>query len=133
MVRPYGQEALSVAATHALAKDEFMCTMHRNLGAFVARDIPLERLFAQFQGKAEGFTKGRDRSFHFGSMEHHIVGMISHLGAQLGVACGLALRKNFKVLENVFLHLPVTALRPKVISTRHSMWRPYGIYLLSLL
>ncbi len=89
----YGQEALSVAATHALAKDEFMCTMHRNLGAFVAREIPLQRLFAQFQGKAEGFTKGRDRSFHFGSMEHHIVGMISHLGAQLGVACGLALRE----------------------------------------
>ena len=92
----YGQEALSVAATHALAKDEFMCTMHRNLGAFVARDIPLERLFAQFQGKAEGFTKGRDRSFHFGSMEHHIVGMISHLGAQLGVACGLALREKLQ-------------------------------------
>ena len=92
----YGQEALSVAATHALAKDEFMCTMHRNLGAFVARDIPLERLFAQFQGKAEGFTKGRDRSFHFGSMEHHIVGMISHLGAQLGVSCGLALREKLQ-------------------------------------
>ena len=92
----YGQEALSVAATHALAKDEFMCTMHRNLGAFVAREIPLERLFAQFQGKAEGFTKGRDRSFHFGSIEHHIVGMISHLGAQLGVACGLALREKLQ-------------------------------------
>lgn len=89
----YGQEALSVAATHALSKDEFMCTMHRNLGAFVAREIPLKRLFAQFQGKAEGFTKGRDRSFHFGSMEHHIVGMISHLGAQLGVACGMALHE----------------------------------------
>ena len=92
----YGQEALSVAATHALAKDEFMCTMHRNLGAFVAREIPLKRLFAQFQGKAEGFTKGRDRSFHFGSKEHHIVGMISHLGAQLGVACGLAMREKLQ-------------------------------------
>lgn len=92
----YGQEALSVAATHALSKDEFMCTMHRNLGAFVSREVPLKRLFAQFQGKAEGFTKGRDRSFHFGSMEHHIVGMISHLGAQLGVACGLALREKLQ-------------------------------------
>ena len=89
----FGQEALSVAATHALDKEEFICTMHRNLGVFVARDIPLERLFGQFQGKASGFTKGRDRSFHFGSMEHHIVGMISHLGAQLGLACGLALRE----------------------------------------
>ena len=92
----FGQEALSVAATHALSKDEFMCTMHRNLGAFVSREVPLKRLFAQFQGKAEGYTKGRDRSFHFGAMEHHIVGMISHLGAQLGVACGLALREKLQ-------------------------------------
>ena len=89
----FGQEALSVAATHALDSEEFICTMHRNLGVFVSRDLPLERLFGQFQGKASGFTKGRDRSFHFGSMEHHIVGMISHLGAQLGLACGLALRE----------------------------------------
>ena len=92
----YGQEALSVAATHALTKDEYICTMHRNLGAFVSREVPLKRLFAQFQGKAEGFTKGRDRSFHFGSMEHHLVGMISHLGAQLGLACGLALREKLQ-------------------------------------
>ena len=92
----FGQEALSVAATHALSKDEFMCTMHRNLGAFVSREVPLKRLFAQFQGKAEGYTKGRDRSFHFGAKEHHIVGMISHLGAQLGVACGLALREKLQ-------------------------------------
>jgi 2-oxoisovalerate dehydrogenase E1 component len=67
--------------------------MHRNLGVFVAREVALKQLFAQFQGKPEGFTKGRDRSFHFGSQEHHIVGMISHLGAQLGLACGLALRE----------------------------------------
>ena len=89
----FGQEALSVAATHALASDEYICTMHRNLGVFVAREVPLLRLFAQFQGKPAGFTKGRDRSFHFGSQEHHIIGMISHLGAQLGLACGLALRE----------------------------------------
>lgn len=89
----FGQEAISVAAVHALKKDEYICTMHRNLGVFVAREVQLERLFAQFQGKPEGFTKGRDRSFHFGSKDHHIVGMISHLGAQLGLACGLALRE----------------------------------------
>lgn len=89
----YGQEALSVAAAMSLAEDEYICTMHRNLGVFIARDVPLRRLFAQFQGKSEGFTKGRDRSFHFGTQEYHIVGMISHLGAQLGLACGLALRE----------------------------------------
>lgn len=89
----YGQEAVSVAAVHALRADEYICTMHRNLGVFVAREVNFVQLFAQFQGKLAGFTKGRDRSFHFGSMEHHIVGMISHLGAQLGVACGLALRE----------------------------------------
>ena len=70
--------------------------MHRNLSVFTSRDIPLDRLFAQWQGKLEGFTKGRDRSFHFGSNEHHIVGMISHLGPQMGVACGIALSNKLK-------------------------------------
>lgn len=87
----YGQEAVSVGTSMAMQEDEYICTMHRNLGVFTTRNVPLDRLFAQFQGKAEGFTKGRDRSFHFGSKEHKIVGMISHLGPQLGVADGLAL------------------------------------------
>ena len=88
-----GQEAISVAAVHALQPDETIFTMHRNLGVFTTRRIPLQRLFEQFQGKPGGFTQGRDRSFHFGSKDHHIVGMISHLGAQLGVACGKALHE----------------------------------------
>ncbi len=87
----WGQEAISVGTTLAMHDDEYICTMHRNLGVFTTRNVPLDRLFAQFQGKMEGFTKGRDRSFHFGSKEHKIVGMISHLGPQLGVADGLAL------------------------------------------
>ena len=86
-----GQEATSVGAAMAMEQDEFILPMHRNLGVFTARNIPLERLFGQFQGKTLGFTKGRDRSFHFGSKEHHIIGMISHLGAQLPVADGIAL------------------------------------------
>ena len=87
-----GQEAISVACARALVPGEWMFTMHRNLGVFTARGVPLARLFAQWQGKPGGYTKGRDRSFHFGAPEHHIVGMISHLGPQLALAAGVALR-----------------------------------------
>ncbi|MBY0425894.1 MAG: dehydrogenase, partial [Cytophagales bacterium] len=86
-----GQEAVSVGAALALESNEWILPLHRNLGVFTAREVPLDRLFAQFLGKPSGFTKGRDRSFHFGSKEHHICGMISHLGPQMGVADGIAL------------------------------------------
>jgi 2-oxoisovalerate dehydrogenase E1 component len=92
----YGQEGTSVGSALAMHKDEYILPMHRNLGVFTSRNIPLHKLFSQFQGKPSGFTKGRDRSFHFGTQEFKIVGMISHLGPQLGIADGIALANLIK-------------------------------------
>ena len=96
-----GQEAIAVGLTKALEVNDYILPMHRNLGVFTSRNMPLERLFSQWQGTTLGYTKGRDRSFHFGTNEHHIIGMISHLGPQNGVADGIALASKLKGEKNV--------------------------------
>ncbi len=98
-----GQEAISVGATLALEPDEWIMPLHRNLGVFTSRQMPLKQLFMQWQGAQEGYTKGRERSFHFGNREHRICGMISHLGPQLAIADGVALAHKLKKERKVSL------------------------------
>ena len=98
-----GQEAISVGATLALQEDEWIMPLHRNLGVFTSRNMPLHKLFKQWQGNQDGYSKGRERSFHFGTREHHICGMISHLGPQLAIADGVALAYKLKKQNKVSL------------------------------
>jgi 2-oxoisovalerate dehydrogenase E1 component len=121
-----GQEAIAVGATLALHPEEYILPLHRNLGVFTSRQVPLSRLFAQFQGKPAGFTQGRDRSFHFGSREHHLVGMISHLGPQLAVADGIALADLLDKQEKVTLVFSGDGGASEATSTKPSTWRPCG-------
>lgn len=98
-----GQEAIAVGAAMALDSDEWIMPLHRNLGVFTTREMPLEKLFKQFQGNKDGYSKGRERSFHFGNRDHHICGMISHLGPQLAIADGVALAYKLKKENKISL------------------------------
>src|SRR3954469_13322245 len=98
-----GQEAIAVGCTYALEEDEWIMPLHRNLGVFTTRNMPLHKLFMQWQGNKEGYSKGRERSFHFGTREFHICGMISHLGPQLAIADGVALAYKLKKENKVSL------------------------------
>ncbi len=98
-----GQEAIAVGATLALQEDEWIMPMHRNLGVFTTRNMPLNKLLKQWEGAQDGYSNARERSFHFGNKEHHICGMISHLGPQLAIADGVALANKLRKDDKVAL------------------------------
>jgi len=122
-----GQEAIAVGATMAMQKDEWIMPLHRNLGVFTARDLPLHKLFMQWQGNKEGYSNGRERSFHFGSFKHHICGMISHLGPQLAVADGAALAYQLRQEKKAVLVFRAREERVRVIFMKHLISLPFGI------
>ncbi len=101
----YGQEGIAVGCVLGLREDDFLLPMHRNLGIWTTRGVPLDRLFCQLMGRTGGYTNGRDRTFHFGLPDKHIVGMISHLAAMLPVACGLGLSARLDGRDQVALSL----------------------------
>lgn len=113
-----GQEAIAVGATMALQNDEWIMPLHRNLGVFTTRNMPLSKLFKQWQGSKDGYSKGRERSFHFGSAQYHICGMISHLGPQLAIADGVALAHKLKQEQKYHSPLPVKAVPARAIFMR---------------
>src|ERR1700712_3716657 len=98
-----GQEAISVGVAMALEQEDWIMPLHRNLGVFTSRDMPLNKLFKQWQGSKDGYSKGRERSFHFGNASHHICGMISHLGPQLAIADGVALAHKLREEQKISL------------------------------
>ena len=114
-----GQEAIAVGATLAMKPDEWIMPLHRNLGVFTSRNMPLHKLFKQWQGSKDGYSKGRERSFHFGNKEHHICGMISHLGPQLAIADGVALAHKLKKEKKISLAFTGKAGPVKAIFMKH--------------
>lgn len=121
-----GQEAVAVGVTLASEKHDYILPMHRNLGVFTTRGVPFYELFCQLFGKADGFSKGRERSFHFGTLDHNIVGMISHLGAMMPVADGLALAKKLQGEQAVAFSFVGMEPPARATSTKPLIWLPSG-------
>ena len=87
----FGQEAVSAGAAFAMAPEDRLCILHRDLAAHVIRGVTPTRILSQYMGRAAGITEGRDGNVHFGDRRLGCVGMVSMLPDMMLVATGMAM------------------------------------------
>jgi len=96
-----GQEAIPVGVGLTAEPDDVFCPSHRDLALFLIRGIHPRQIFAQYMGRVDGLTRGKDGNMHMGDMSRRIIAIISAMAASVPVAAGAALALKYKGTKNV--------------------------------